>query len=135
MSGYVPSFIKKDHYVLLDGEEMLVSDYHFVLPCGGGPHNSDELIVAVGGKEMAYDPGRIRPLPVKHTPEWLKKGAAVIFNLWGRKMETTVSQVFGMRAKDQMRTETWVSLKEVGIRGFAPVKFNGRNIRPNEKTL
>lgn len=127
MSGNVPDFLEKNHYVLLDGREVLVSDYRFVSPNGGGPHNSDELMIYVDGQEMEYDRKRIRPLPAAEAPAWLKKGVSVVFNSFGAKIQTKVAMVFGMRARDEKKTETWVYLES---HGPCAQKFDGRSIKP-----
>lgn len=76
MKGYVPDFIEKDCYILVDEEKRQVLGY---AQAGDG----DGLLVVLDGdgEIETFDPARMKPLPpASDVPDWLQKGRAVEFD-------------------------------------------------------
>ena len=135
-SGYVPEFIQEDQYVLLDGQERLVTGYYHTPYATVNPADSNKLVILFGsGETVDFDEARVKPLPADVLPGWVQKGKAVeLDNGSGRDDDVShriVEDYWGVRKKGEWVVRTAVGLvgrPAVDVARTRPVsaKFNAR---------
>jgi|GEM_PF-6981435 len=120
MSGHHPDWLQKDQYLMKDGKKKLVDEFYFV---SSPVHNSDELVVIVGGKEAKFS--SLKPIPANEAtlPEHLRKNQLVEF---GERTNTTfdvISNIWLKQGKDRKEIVVMVSFENY------PFSIEANNVR------
>lgn len=108
MSGYNPSWIERNHFVMQNGKKRLVQSFHF---CSAPGPNNDELVVIVGGKPADF--ATLSPLPAKEKdlPAHIKKGELVEFEISGKTKLEFISKIWLQQKKGEKKGRVMLSFE------------------------
>jgi hypothetical protein len=107
MSGFVPDFINKDHYVLFNGKKAVVTSVF------AGPDN-DGLVVQLDGMRQEFNGQAIKPLPAykARLPKHIKVGnVAEVDN--GRLV--FIERVWMKQKKDSSASEVRIDISSSAV--------------------